>query len=46
MKIPAQAIAFHPDSLVAKSYVINAPAFKNNKKHGSENKDLVRKWLR
>lgn len=34
MKIPAQAIAFHPDSLVAKAYVINAPAFKNNKKHG------------
>ncbi|OPC06360.1 efflux transporter periplasmic adaptor subunit [Elizabethkingia ursingii] len=34
MKIPAQAIAFLPDSLVAKAYVINAPAFKNNKKHG------------
>ena len=38
MKIPAQAIAFHPDSLVAKAYVINAPAFKNNKKHGGSGK--------
>ena len=38
MKIPAQAVAFHPDSLVAKAYVINAPAFKNSKKHGGSGK--------
>ncbi|ATL45379.1 efflux RND transporter periplasmic adaptor subunit [Elizabethkingia sp. HX WHF] len=43
MKIPTQAIAFHPDSLVAKSYVINAPAFKNKKHKGAGKQGFSKK---
>ena len=43
MKIPVQATVFHLDSLVAKNYVINAPAFKSKKNKDGFGKGMHKK---